>query len=330
MPLVNTIDILKTAEEKKYAVGAFNAISLDFINGIVEAAEELSSPVILNLAESQFQFADISQIAPVVRSIAENSSVPIVLNLDHGLSVETAIKAIRNGFSAVMFDGSHMPFRENIEQTKLIVKLAHSIGVSVEGELGKIAGGESEGTVSSAQKDFFTNVSEAKIFVEETGVDALAISFGNVHGFYKGEPKLDFDLLVKIKDAVKIPIVLHGGSGIPDTDFQKAISLGVSKVNFFTEMSKSALEAVKALLNDDSRVTGLHQLIHGIRDAIKETVKDRIIVFGSANQCKKVELPCMMPPNTVNNDYNNKSNNYTYNEETISAIVEKVVSKIIK
>jgi len=284
MGLVNTVELLKHAERHSYAVGAFNVINLEFLNGILDAAESVRSPVILNIAEVHFPYVDIEQISPVISHMAGRACVPVVLNLDHGLSVETVVRAIRCGFSAVMYDASKKPFEQNIEETKLVVKMAHAVGVSVEAELGRVGGAEGGKKTARAQREFFTDPAQAERFVAETGIDALAVSVGNVHGFYEGEPELDFALIEELGRRTGVPLVLHGGSGISDDDFRRAISLGMRKVNFFTEMSKMATDRVREIL-ESSEDTLIPDLLSAARERIGEVVADRMRVFGSAGAC---------------------------------------------
>lgn len=283
MGLVNTVDMLRHAERHSYAVGAFNVINLEFLNGILEAAEETRSPVILNIAEVHFSYINIEQITPAIQFMANNACVPVVLNLDHGLSVDTVVRALRCGFSAVMYDASKKSLEENIAETKLVVRMAHAVGVSVEAELGRIGGTEGGGK-ARARREYFTNPDEAERFVAETGVDALAVAVGNAHGFYDGAPELDFELIETLRKRTGAPLVLHGGSGIPDEDFRRAIGLGIRKINFFTEMSKVACDRVRELLGSSEDLL-LHDLVLEIRSRVREVVADRMRVFGSAGAC---------------------------------------------
>lgn len=286
MGLVNTIDLFRHAEKNSYALGAFNVVSLEFLNGILDAAEAVKSPVILNIAEVHFDYIDIEQIYPVIKYMADKACVPVVLNLDHGMSIETVVRALRCGFSAVMYDASKKPLEQNIEETSLVVKMAHSVGVSVEAELGRVGGAEGGAHAAKAHREFFTNPDEAERYVAETGIDALAVSVGNVHGFYDGEPELDFELIAELKRRAGIPLVLHGGSGISDDDFRKAVSLGMRKINFFTEMSKIATDRVRETL-ERSEHCFIQDLLKEARLVIKEVVMDRMRVFGSADVCSQ-------------------------------------------
>jgi fructose-bisphosphate aldolase class II len=286
MSLINLKDLLNHASKNQYAVGAFNVTSINFIDPIIEAAIQSNSPVIMQLAEVHFRYLNLEHIAPAIIRAAKEVAVPVCINLDHGKNFETVIRAIRAGFTSVMFDCSEEPLDVNIAKTKEIVKIAHSVGVGVEGEIGNI-GGEAVGTAApvphAADKETFTKVEDAVRFYEETGVDALAISVGNVHGTYKGEPNLDFERIDKINKAIPIPIVLHGGSGISDADFRKAISLGISKINFYTEMSASAVKAARNFLNDNPECISYGDLAKIVQGDVKKTVMNRMEVFGSKN-----------------------------------------------
>jgi fructose-bisphosphate aldolase class II len=290
MGLANTLDILRHAEKYSYAVGAFNIINLEFLNGILEAAERMHSPVILNIAEAHFPYVNIEQITPAIRYMADNVCVPVVLNLDHGLSFETVVRALRCGFSSVMYDASKKSLEQNIEETRLVVRMAHAVGVSVEAELGRVGGAEGGGK-ARARREFFTNPDEAERFVAETGVDALAVAVGNAHGFYEETPELDFDLIAALRRRAGIPLVLHGGSGIPDDDFRRAISLGIRKINYFTEMSKLAADRVRELIRASDDYL-LHDLVLEAKNRIREVVMERIRVFGSEGACSLPGAPC--------------------------------------
>ena len=340
MGLVNTIKVLDHAEKHSYAVGAFNVINLDFLNGILEAAEKMKSPIILNIAELHFPYVNIEQITPAIKHMAEKVCVPVVLNLDHGVSFEAVVRALRCGFSAVMYDASKKPFEQNVEETKLVVKMAHSVGVSVEAELGQVGGAEGGKKTAKAKREFFTNPDKAEKYVKETGIDALAVSVGNVHGFYEGEPELDFDLIKELKNRTGIPLVLHGGSGISDDDFRRAVQLGIRKINFFTEMSKLATDRVRELLTDSKDIF-IQDFLKEAKAKIKEVVMDRIMVFGSAKACA---LPGNICPTggshtgitTCEFLYGQKSATRKNDKETgindaeIVEIVTRAVSNILK
>ncbi|MBC8387277.1 MAG: class II fructose-bisphosphate aldolase [Actinobacteria bacterium] len=302
MALINLKDLLAHAKENKYAVGAFNVSNLNFIDCIIDAAIKEKSPIILQLSEAHFRFLNLEEIAPAIISAARKVNIPICINLDHGESAKTIIRAIRSGFTSVMFDGSKYPLKENTKITSEVVKIAHSVGVSVEGEIGYIGGeaiGEAPPTSHAAKKEFFTKVEEAEEFAAKTDIDAMAIAIGNVHGFYKGEPDLDFERLSQIRDAVDIPLVLHGGSGISDKDFKKAISLGVCKINFYTAMSAAAVEKVKEYLKENPNITSFPDLVNKGIDEARKVVKERLQVFGSSNMCATDKTICISCSNST-------------------------------
>lgn len=237
--LVNTKDMLINAQKGKYGVAAFNVYSLETVQAAIRVAEQEDTPVIIALGERYFPTVDVEGFAAMVRAMAEKASVPVSLHLDHAYEKESIIRAIRCGFSSVMFDGSTHPLEENIRLTKEITEIAHMAGVSVEAEIGSLAKGafsdEEEGTGT------LTDPESAKAFVEQTGVDFLAAAIGTVHGMYQGEPKIDIELLGRIQQVVDIPLVLHGGSGTPEEKVRKAIQSGITKINVNTEVSMAAV-----------------------------------------------------------------------------------------
>ena len=237
--LVNTKEILQRAQQEKYAVAAFNVYNLETVQAAIRVAERENQPVIIALGERYFPTVDVEGFAALVQAMAAKSPVPIALHLDHAYEKESIIRAIRCGFTSVMFDGSNYELEENIRRTKEIVEIAHMAGVSVEAEIGSLAKGdfsdeeEGDGTLTDPQS--------AKDFVDATGVDFLAAAIGTVHGMYQGEPKIDLSLLEQIQQAIEVPLVLHGGSGTPETIIKKAIQLGICKVNVNTEVSMAAV-----------------------------------------------------------------------------------------
>ena len=260
-------------------------IGLTFLEAIVTAARRTKSPVILNIAEVHFPFVVVEHIAPIVRAIAEQEAVDIALNLDHGLTMDAIERALANHFTSIMFDGSTLSFDENLRQTREIVKMCHARHVSVEAELGAVGGAEGGGLLGEADPAKYTDVDQARTFVRETGVDALAVAIGNSHGRYKGPPQLDFERLRAIRDAAGIPLVLHGGSGIPAADFRRAIELGIAKINFFTGMAKAALQASRRYLDRaGDRYNDYPLMMNEVRDAVTDVVAEQMAVFGSASQ----------------------------------------------
>ncbi|MDH3245379.1 MAG: ketose-bisphosphate aldolase, partial [Saprospiraceae bacterium] len=252
---------------------------------VCEAAEAQSSPVILNIAEVHFKYVALEHIVPAIRAIADQSAVEMVLNLDHGMTLEGIRRAMDNGFTNIMFDGSHLVFDDNIRQTRAVVELCHHHGISVEAELGAVGGAEGGALYGEADRSKFTDVEQARTFVQETGVDFLAIAFGNVHGKYRGEPDLDFDLLRQLRDATGIPLVLHGGSGISESDFRRAISLGISKINFFTGMASVALETSRNYLNREGESYDDYPLmLEEVKTEVSRVVRQQMDIFGSSGK----------------------------------------------
>lgn len=237
--LVNTKTVLQDAQRGKYAVAAFNVYNLETVQAAIKVAEKESQPVIIALGERYFPTVDVEGFSAMVKAMAEKTSIPVSLHLDHAYEKESIIRAIRCGFTSVMYDGSKYELEQNIHHTKEIVEIAHTADVSVEAEIGSVARGsfsdeeEGDGTL--------TNPTSAKKFVAETGVDFLAAAIGTVHGMYKGTPNIDLLLLNKIREAVEVPLVLHGGSGTPDEILKKAIQFGICKVNVNTEISMAAV-----------------------------------------------------------------------------------------
>ncbi|WHE08598.1 class II fructose-1,6-bisphosphate aldolase [Thermoanaerobacterium thermosaccharolyticum] len=278
--LVTGIELLKKANEEGYAVGAFNTSNLEITQAIVEAAEEMKSPAIIQVSEGGLKYAGIETISAIVRTLATKSSVPIALHLDHGTDFNNVMKCLRNGWTSVMMDASKLPLEKNIEVTKNVVTIAHGMGVSVEAEIGKIGGTEDNVTVDEREAAM-TDPDEAYRFAKETGVDYLAISIGTAHGPYKGEPKLDFDRLKKIKEMLKMPIVLHGASGVPEADIRKAVSLGVNKINIDTDLRQAFAARIRELLKEDGEVYDPRKILGPCKEAMKEVVKNKMRMFGS-------------------------------------------------
>lgn len=273
--LVNLNDVLSYTKVKKFGVGMFNGLSADFYQGLIDAAEELKTPIIIGIADRFVDRLDFEMMAEVMIFLAKRSSVPVCVHLDHAKNLKNIMRAIKAGFTSVMFDGSSYPFEENLKRTKEIVDIAHSVGVSVEGELGVVGRGEWD----FKNPEFYTKPEEAEVFAKETGVDALAVSIGTVHGVYKGEPKLDFERLAEIRKRVDCYLVLHGGSGLSDEDFKKCIEYGINKVNIFTDLTL----AINKKLPEFVKTTG--DLTPAIFDEIRRIVKEEAIkklkVFGS-------------------------------------------------
>lgn len=278
MALVTTKEMLLKAQKEGYAVGAFNAENMEMVQAIIEAAEESKAPVIIQTTPGTLKYADTDMFYGMVSAVAKKASVPVALHLDHGNSYELAAKALRSGYTSIMIDGSKLPFEENVALTLKTVEMAHAMGVPVEGELGTVGGKEDTHEVKDTEKSY-TDPEEAKEYAERTGVDILAVGIGNAHGFYKGVPKLRFDILEKTRSLVSVPIVLHGASGIPDEDVKKATGLGICKVNFATELRDAFSKGVKAYLAEDPDVYDPKKYNKVGRDHVKALVLHKIEVL---------------------------------------------------
>ncbi|MEX1030418.1 MAG: class II fructose-1,6-bisphosphate aldolase [Paenibacillaceae bacterium] len=283
MPLVSMNEFLPQARAGKYAIGQFNMNNLEFAQAIVDAAIEENSPFIYGVSEGALKYMGIEFTVALAKAAAQKSGLPIALHLDHGSSFEVAMKCIRAGFSSVMFDGSHYSFEENVRITKEVVKAAHAMGVSVEAELGTIGGVEDDLSVDEADASL-AKPEEAIRFYEETGVDCIAIAVGTAHGMYAAEPNIRFDIIKKVADAVPVPVVLHGGSGVPDEDIRNAIIAGVGKINVNTENQVACTEMIRQVLNKDSKIIDPRKYLTPARKAMVDVVRSKIILFGSSNK----------------------------------------------
>lgn len=276
--LVNLNDILPKAMKEGYAVGLFNTTDTDMLEAAISAAEEMSSPIIIGTAEVLLPFGELKLIAPSIVAMAKAAKVPVVVHYDHGLTFERCKEALSLGFSSIMFDGSANDYETNIKQTKEMVKFAHSVGASIEGEIGHVG----DATIGdNLFEERYTTVKEAKEFLEETGVDALAIAIGTAHGAYKYKPVLNIERLKEIRDAVDTPLVLHGGSGLSDDDFKNTISNGIAKINIFTDLCVAGINATKEA--NSQKLDYLHARNLKVK-YIKNAIIEKIKLFGSANK----------------------------------------------
>lgn len=279
MALVKMKDLLLRAKESGKGCGAFSVGNMEMIKGAIWAAEEMNTPIILQIAEVRLKHSPLDLMGPMMVQAAKAAKVDVAVHLDHGLTVETLKKALDFGFTSVMFDGSTFPFEENIAKTKEVVELAEAYGATVEAELG-LVGGSEDGSQDHGIR--CTDPNDAKVFCEKTGVDALAVAIGNAHGNYPVAPKLAFDVLEKIHQNVEKPLVLHGGSGITDADFQKAISLGICKVNIATASFNKLTEKAEAYLNSEGK-HNYFDLNEAMVQGVYENVKHHIQVFNMMN-----------------------------------------------
>ena len=284
-------DMLHHAYDNGYAVGAFDLVSLDFLEGIISAAEHCRAPVILSLAESHFDYFDFELIMPAVETAAQRATVPVAIHLDHGANLESAVSAINLGCNGVMVDASHEPMLVNIHCTRAVVNMAHACGVPVEGELGYVPGIEGEDAERHPGETAYTMHEEAKTYVEQTAVDFLAVSIGTVHGRMQGKPKLDFQRLKQINETLGIPLVIHGGTGLSDDQFHRLIANGVAKINYYTALSDAAAKQI----NENTRAgasSGFTGLVKKIRTVVAAEAERCMRLWGAAGRADEVLSHC--------------------------------------
>jgi fructose-bisphosphate aldolase class II len=284
-------DMLNHAYRNSYAVGGFDLVSLDFLEAILRAAENCRSPVILSLAESHFEHYDFELAMAATEKAARRASVPVAIHFDHGASYESAVRAINLGCNGVMVDTSHESFPVNVSQTRRVVETAHACGVAVEGELGYVAGVEGEDAAKHPDEAVYTSVEEARAHAARTGVDCLAVSIGTVHGHLRGRPKLDFERLKRINDTVKIPLVIHGGTGLTEEQYRRLITHGVAKINCYTALADAAGNRIRANARADARC-GYTGLVKDVQESIREEVERCMRLWGSAGRAAEVLVQC--------------------------------------
>jgi fructose-bisphosphate aldolase, class II len=284
MSLVPMKELLQDASAQGYAVGGFNVFNFETLTAVTEVAEELKAPLVIGVPERLFTFVDAETLCTSVVRVAKRACVPIAIHLDHGYTFEGIMKALRWGFTSVMFDGSALSFEENVKKTKEIAKIAHSLGVSVEGELGYLCS-YGESLCNLAEENLFKPEKVAE-YVERTKVDALAVGVGNNHGMYRGKPKLDFGRVQELKTTVQVPLVLHGGSKLTKADFQQGIVRGIAKVNIATDMFVAATETLKKELDVNPNIHYVN-LMGTVKKGVKEAVKKYLLAFGCINKGKK-------------------------------------------
>lgn len=273
--LVSTKDMLVKAQKEHYAVANFCIWNVEMLSGVMKACENLQSPVILSFGSGFLVNTDINHFIHMMRSYATQTALPCSIHWDHGRSYEIVSHAIDIGYNSLMIDGSAYPFEENIRRTKEVVDRFHPMCIPVEGELGHVG---AETNYEEAMANYqYTDPSQAAEFVERTGLDSLAIAIGNQHGHYTAPPKINFEILAKVRDAVSIPLVLHGASGIGDEDIRHAIDLGITKINIHTELCEAAMDAIHACPPDE-RYQGLNIKV---RDAVQARAEEKIRLFGS-------------------------------------------------
>lgn len=268
--LVNLRDLLKRAYRKKVAIGAFNAYNLETAKAVVKAAEGLNSPVIVETTPKAIEYAGLKYLSTLIKEIAKNVEIPVVLHLDHGLSIEMVEQSIEAGYTSVMIDGSHLPLFENIALTKKVVEIARKKGIPVEGELG---------TVTEHLR--FTNPEEVPEFVRKTGIDSLAVAIGSSHGHAPKE-ELDLELLFKIRRRTNIPLVLHGASGVSDPDIKGAIQRGIAKINIDTQLREVFTASIRENIKDP-QIVDPREYLKKAEEAVVKLVEEKILLFGSMN-----------------------------------------------
>ena len=275
--LVTLREVLKDAQAKRYGVGLFNTVNLEMAKGVLAAAEELKSPVIIGTAEVLLPYASLEELTYFLLPMAQKASVPVVLHYDHGLTEEKILEALKLGFSSIMYDCSTDSYENNIGRVAQMVKITRLFGASVEGELGHVGANES----STGDDSIYTQPEEALDFVHRTGVDALAVAIGTAHGAYKEKPRLDIQRLARIAQMVPTPLVLHGGSGLTDEDFRNCVANGIAKINIFTDINCAAAQAA----HDSWQAgRGLTDLQNEITEAVKQETMKKMRIFGSAGR----------------------------------------------
>lgn len=283
MSLVSTVELLRDAEKNKYGIGAFNVCNLETLRATIEVGEEENSPLIIQTAPGEIQYIGIECLPSLVLPLIQKSKIPISLHLDHGKTLEDELIAIKCGFSSIMIDGSSFSFKQNIRITREVVNIAHKLAIPVEAELGLVNGGELH-IQKEEQKSILTDPLLAEEFVQTTGIDMLAVAIGTAHGLYKVEPNLDFERLKKIREKINVPIVLHGSTGISESQIKQAINLGVSKVNFSTGQRKSFIKGLKNYLQRNPDELDLRKIMNYATQRMEETIHKMIRFVGSSGK----------------------------------------------
>lgn len=282
MALVNPMGFIQKAQERGVAIASFNVHNLETIQAVAEGAALENCPVIIQTTPGTLKHAGIGYVAAIVKQAAREYDIPIALHVDHCTSFETIIQCIRGGYTSVMIDTAHLPYEENVAMVRKVVEIAHAAGVAVEGELGRIGGTEDLLQVD-AREAAFTVPSEAKDFVERTGIDMLAIAIGTAHGEYRGEPKLDFDRLSAIRKVVDIPLILHGASGVPDQQIRESLHRGISKINIATELKIPMAAAIQDTFSRNPKENDPRKYMGNAKNAVTEVVRQKIRLCGGTN-----------------------------------------------
>ena len=279
--LVNMNDVLLPAKEKGYGVGFFNAVNVEMARAVIETAEELNAPVMVGTAEVLLPAMEMERVAEYLIPMAQKAKVPVCVHYDHGLTKERCKQAIELGFTSIMYDCSMDDYETNIARLKEMTDVCHALNITVEGELGHVGDNAGAGKLANPS-DYFTDPDTAVDFVRRTGVDSLAVAVGNAHGDYAFPPKLDFERIRKISEMTDLPLVLHGGSGLSNDDFRQAVSLGICKVNIFTDLDKAGKAGIEKGLAAGAK--SMMGLIPYEIEAMKEVVREKITLFGSVGR----------------------------------------------
>lgn len=280
--LVTLREVLKDAKEKKYGVGLFNTVNLEMTKGVIQAAEELRSPVIIGTAEVLLPYAELEELAYFMVPMAKKASVPVVLHFDHGVTEQRIMEALKLGYTSVMYDCSTDTYENNVKRVADMVKTAETFGASVEAELGHVGANEGNlGKVDVDDDSIYTQPEQAKDFAKRTNVDALAVAIGTAHGAYKEKPRLDIGRLAEISRTIETPLVLHGGSGLSDDDFRNCVANGITKINIFTDIN---CIAAKAAYENYREGLGQTNIQNQVIEAVKQETMKKMKVFGSVNR----------------------------------------------
>lgn len=281
--LVNFQHILPKAQREHYAVGLFNALNTEMARGVIGAAEALRSPVIVGTAEILLPYSPLECVCDALKFMAQRTDVPVVLHYDHGLTFDKCMEALKLGFTSLMYDCSTDPYEENVRKLAELTHIAHAFGATVEAELGHVGDNDSDEPALEDPSAFYTDPVQAKEFVDKTHVDALAIAVGTAHGAYRFTPKLDFDRIVAIRQAIpETPLVLHGGSGLSDEDFRRAIQCGIAKVNIFTDINVAGARAIREAVQAEK--CAMTDLMNLQVEAVKAETMKKMQLFGSQNK----------------------------------------------
>lgn len=276
--LANLNDVLIPARQQKYGVGLFNTVNFEMARGVLDAAKRTGSPVIIGTAEILLPYGPLEELSYFLIPMAKKANVPVVVHYDHGLTFEKCIEALKLGFTSIMYDCSTDPYEENVRKVKELTYIAHSFGATVEGELGHVGDNEGAGKMDDPSA-YYTDPEQAADFVVRTKVDALAIAVGTAHGAYKFTPKLDFERIETIKNTIDTPLVLHGGSGLSDEDFRRAIACGISKINIFTDINVAQAAGAKAALADGK--SAMTDLIPYQVEAVSRETEKKMRLFAA-------------------------------------------------